>query len=95
MKVSALRKKLQRLETEGRGECDLYVTPTTELCQVSHRPGAGIVVGFDSDDHPVEAVDDTIYQPEDSDAVFLQFGMPDQATTTTADDSEPPAAADT
>ena len=81
MKLRALREKLQRLETEGRGECDLYVTPTTELCQVSHRPGAGVVVGFDSGDHPVEAVDDAIYQPEDDDVVFLEFGMPDQATS--------------
>jgi hypothetical protein len=79
MKVSALLEKLQRLETEGRGECDLYVTPTTELCNVSHRPGNGIVVGFDGGDHPVEAVDDVVYQPEDSDAIFLEFGIPDQA----------------
>lgn len=79
MKVSALLEKLQRLETEGRGDCDLYVTPTTRLCEVSHRPGDGIVVGFDFGDHPVEAVDDAVYQPEDSDAVFLQFGIPDQA----------------
>lgn len=79
MKVSALLEKLQRLQTEGRGECALYVTPTTELCSVSHRPGDGIVVGFDSGDHPVEAVDDIVHQPEDSDVIFLQFGLPDRA----------------
>jgi len=79
MKVSALLEKLQRLQTEGRGECDLYVTPTTELCNVSHRPGDGIVVGFDSSDHPVEAVNDAVYQPEDSDAIFLEFGIPHPA----------------
>ncbi|GAA0923278.1 hypothetical protein [Virgisporangium aurantiacum] len=77
MKVSVLLEKLQRLETEGRGQCDLYVTPTIELCHVSHRPGNGIVVEFDSSDYPVEAVDDTYSQPEDADIVFLTFGMPD------------------
>ena len=76
MKVGALLERLRRLEAEGRGACDLYVVPTRELCQVSHRPGDGVVVGFDLGDHPVEKVDDIINHPEDADAVFLEFGAP-------------------
>jgi hypothetical protein len=79
MKVSALLETLQRLQDEGRGDSDLFVTPTMELCNVSHRPGAGTVVGFDSVDYPVESVDDMINQPEDSDAIFLEFGLPERA----------------
>ena len=78
MKVSTLREELERLESQGRGGCDLYVIPTVELHAVSHRPGYGVVVGFEDIDHPLERIDDVIYQPGDDDAIFLEFGKPDQ-----------------
>ena len=76
MNVTTLRETLQRLEREGRGNCDLYVTPSLQLCEASHRPGDGVVVGFDQADHPVEAVDDGFNRPEDSAIIFLNFGLP-------------------
>jgi hypothetical protein len=74
--VTTLRETLQRLEDDGRGDCDLYVTPNSRLCDASHRPGDGVVVGFDNADHPVEAVDDGFNRPEDSAIIFLNFGLP-------------------
>jgi hypothetical protein len=76
LNVTTLRETLQRLESEGRGDCDLYVTPTLRLSDASHRPGGGVVIGFDKVDHPVEAVDDGFCQPEDSAIIFLEFGLP-------------------
>lgn len=92
MKVSVLREELQRLEREGRGDSDLYVTPTMGLCAARHRPGEGVVVGFDFSDHPVEAIDDSFCQPEDATVVFLEFGITDQSRVThTSRDRRGPA----
>jgi hypothetical protein len=79
--VRALREKLELLENEGRGDSVLYVGPTIELCNVSHRPGDGVVVGFDDADHPIEAVDDSFCALEDSAFIFLKFGPPDRCLT--------------
>ncbi|GAA0937828.1 hypothetical protein [Virgisporangium aurantiacum] len=80
MKVTMLREELERLEQQGRGDCRLYVFPTRQLQDVSHRPGHGTIVGFDDGDFPIEAVDESFTQPEDAEIIFLEFGMSDQET---------------
>ncbi|GAA0951557.1 hypothetical protein Vau01_035860 [Virgisporangium aurantiacum] len=44
--------------------------PNLRLSNAIHRPGDGVVIGFDKIDHPVEAVDDGFCQPEDSAIIF-------------------------
>ena len=80
MKVTTLREALEHLEVQGRGDCSLYAFPARKLLEVSHRPGLGVVVGFDDDDYPVEAINDTFTRPEDAAVIFLEFGIPDENT---------------